>query len=481
LTEVAPGRTRRTLLGKNSAIYGLGALLGMAGSLVLIPFVTRALGPAPYGAFDLFNRTADIVVALGLLGMRQAFIRHYYDQDSDEWRARASSTTLIFALCVAAAAIVLGLLATFLLPNVGRRLGFGPLMGLLLGATAAAQLVFAVSTVFLQVRNEALKFVSAQLGMMLLYVGAVLFALYALGAGVVGVVVANIFASLIVAALCSGYLISKSGFAFDRAVFREMLRFGAPYLPTIALGVVASSADRYVLASQVSLEQLGIYALAARIASAAMTLVSAPLERVWTPFAFEATLLPNARKIIGNAMFAYVFVIAATAAGAAACTPMVFPLLAPANFSAAIGLVPLFCMFEALASSSNATDTGILIAKRTWLKPIVTGVHALAVVSMLALLVPRFGIFGAATAVVLAGVARIVINLWLSNRCYPVDVPKRLLLFTVVWIGGALIMSANFLNVHLQPLMAAAAGAGILLVGAYLVRSHLHVSYHSTL
>lgn len=468
---------RRSLLGRNSFVYAIGSVLGMAGSLVLLPFVTRALGPSAYGALELFNRTADIVVVLALLGMRQAFVRKFYDHNSEDWQARVASTTLIFVLVVGVLALTSGLAIGLLLPEVGRDFGFGPFVWLLLGATIATQLVFQISTVFMQIRHEAVKFVVAQLAMVLLYVASALLALYVFDAGARGVVIAHLLASATVGVICAIYLVSKCGIRFDRPVFASMLAFGIPFLPATALGIVWGSADRYFLLAHVPLEQIGIYSLAAKVSSAAMVLVSTPLGRVWGPFVFEAARDPKAASIIGRAIFAYILVTAIAAAGTAALAPVVLPLLASQSFAAAIFLVPIFCLNDALSSISNVTDSGVLISGKTWLKPLVTGSGAVVSVLMLFVLVPEYGIYGAAAASTLGTLAVVIMSMWISNRCFPVKLPSGRILLTVVWVGAVLVVTANVLHKHVHPLFAAMLCSAVLLAGLFAMRRDLRVSY----
>jgi O-antigen/teichoic acid export membrane protein len=472
-----PRAPRSTLLGRNSAIYGLGSILGMAGSLVLLPFITRALGPAAYGALELFTRTAEIAVVFGLLGMRQAFLRHYFDHDTESGRARASSTTLIFALLVGVVAILAGTVIALAYPSLGAGLGLGASMPMLLGLAVAAQFLFQITTAFLQVRNEAARYVGAQLGVMLLYVAAALYALFVLEAGAVGVAVSHVLASSLMALACAGYLVLKCGFTFDRHIFRDMLRFGLPFIPAVSVGMVMASADRYILVSAVSLEQLGIYSLAMKIATVGMTLVCTPLGKVWGPFVFSASRHEQAPRIIGDAMLAYLLVVAVAGAGIAIVAPVALPIVAPAEFADALLLIPLLCLGQALASAADVADVGILVSKRTWFKPIPRAVGAVVVIAALLLLVPKYGVLGAAVAVAVCQLAHVLTNMAISQHCFPIQLPMRALLGIVAWVGAILVLAVTVLQPLLHPWLACALGCLALLGGLFFQRSRLRVGF----
>ena len=66
-------------LGRHSFVYGVGNAIGIAGGFVLIPLYTHVLTTGEYGTLEMINRTADILMLIMFMGIRQAFIRFYFD------------------------------------------------------------------------------------------------------------------------------------------------------------------------------------------------------------------------------------------------------------------------------------------------------------------------------------------------------------------------------------------------------------------
>ena len=69
----------RSLL-RSSSIYGVGAVLNKALGFFLIPLYTHTLATGQYGLLELLNRVADVLILLVFLGMRQAYIRFFFDR-----------------------------------------------------------------------------------------------------------------------------------------------------------------------------------------------------------------------------------------------------------------------------------------------------------------------------------------------------------------------------------------------------------------
>ena len=85
-------------LAGHSFVYGIGNALGAIGGFILIPLYTHVLSTAEYGILELLNRTADILMLFMLMGVRQAFIRFYFDHDDSEWHKTVVFTTIALIL-----------------------------------------------------------------------------------------------------------------------------------------------------------------------------------------------------------------------------------------------------------------------------------------------------------------------------------------------------------------------------------------------
>ena len=91
---------------KDSAVYGIGAVLSRLVGFVMIPVYTRVLTPSDYGVIETITRVADVfglVMALGIAGSLQRF---YSDAKDDGERRALASTAMVLLSVITAAGIL---------------------------------------------------------------------------------------------------------------------------------------------------------------------------------------------------------------------------------------------------------------------------------------------------------------------------------------------------------------------------------------
>ena len=72
------GKTKS--LGKQSAIYGAGIVLGKLASFIMLPVYTRYLTPADYGVLELLSMTIDVIGMIAGIGIGSAVFKFYADE-----------------------------------------------------------------------------------------------------------------------------------------------------------------------------------------------------------------------------------------------------------------------------------------------------------------------------------------------------------------------------------------------------------------
>src|SRR5215831_4503363 len=84
-------------LAKHSLTYLIASALSGLSSLLLIPLYTHSLSTPEYGAWELLSRLSAGVMLVTSVGIRQAYIRFYFDGKEDElYQRRLSGTLAVF-------------------------------------------------------------------------------------------------------------------------------------------------------------------------------------------------------------------------------------------------------------------------------------------------------------------------------------------------------------------------------------------------
>ena len=252
---------------------------------------------------------------------------------------------------------------------------------------------------------------------------------------------------------------------------RKMVRFGLPYVPTLFFAYIVSNADRFAILYFGALASLGVLSLASKIGEMALMVFTAPVESVWSPFAFRVHAEPDGAQKIGALYTRYTALCVLLALGVSLAAPLAVRLLAEDSYAEASDLVPIVAfgwVFNVLAALS---DIGILIAKKTYLKPRVSGAAAVLALLLQLLLTPRYGIYGAAVATALTQAAILMINRTVASRLYKMGTRQRDFLIIAVMAGVAFLVGHAIIQrvpTVLGTLLGTAAGSAIY-VGAVLL------------
>jgi len=419
-------------LAGHSFVYGVGNALGAVGGFILIPLYTHVLSTGEYGVLELLNRTADILMLFMLMGVRQAFIRFYFDRDDAEWHKTVVFTTI--ALVLASATII--------------SLIFFPFKGLIAdalfkGSASETLFVFVIIWVILnllvtvgmthlQIQMKSVKYVTINFISFIFFITSNIILVYIYRKGIIGILITNIWTSGLIGFTFLFFLIrwTRINLSFDLA--KGLLKFGLPFLPTAAFGFLLMNSDRYILGMVSSLDAVGVYSLSYKIGFLGLGLIMGSFGKAWSPFLFENYNKSEGPALIGR-VFTYYTLISVTAGLLiSVMAPIVIPLISPKSFHSSSKFVPLMCLGSIFYGMTCLADAGILIAKKTGYKAFIFGFCSLIAIGLNFALVPRYGSLGAAIAIAFSFLTLFIVNLYISNKFYVIQIEyKKILLIFI--------------------------------------------------
>jgi O-antigen/teichoic acid export membrane protein len=400
--EEAEDRPGRRLLGKGS-IYTLGTALQLSAAALAIPVITRLLGSTEFGAVALAMAIQLILTGLATLGLPAAILRFYFDHPRTV-DGVATARSLIVSAAVLAAVIVLPILVTGLLwaPALSPDHPGPVLLGVFLALPAS---IVGACLALLRAQERPVPFIVitllASAGAQLLGIAALLIDREPL-AYVVGVAIA-----FMAAAVASLRITETWGSPPpNRSLLGSALRYSIPTIPnTISVSVLAVG-DRIVIQAISGSSAVGKY----QIANAFGTLVVGflvALQNAWLPITFGAS--KNQRWVTLAEIAALVTRLAALGAGVLALLALpVLKLVVPGDYDpehlADVASVAVLASLPVVAFIAQGQV--LLWTKHT--KPLILISPAAAALNLIlvAILLPPFGLIGAACATVLALLAQ---------------------------------------------------------------------------
>jgi O-antigen/teichoic acid export membrane protein len=428
----------RTTLG-----YSMNTLVGPIFTLLLTPLYTRVLGVDNYGVIGVLTPLGVLMFLLGLLGLTSALPVLYFEPQRREqqqrvaasslWVAAIWSTALAGCVYVGAAPITriaVGQLMRADMPDLVRLMAIGLPFGV----------IYSVQTTVLRLRFAVWRANLLALLYILSTAGTNLMFVVFLGWGVKGVISAGVITNVILGV--AGLAIAPQSLAVlpSATLMRLLVRTSVPLIPASLAVWVLTYGDRLFLPRSVPFQQIGLYDIANKLASALALLVE-PFKSAWGPFALSIQLDPNAPRTYSKVLTYYCIVGLGLGLGLSLFAHEALLILATPQFIDAERYIWLLALTSLSSGFTLIVTIGLLIEKKlaqaAWL---VTAAAALNTLLNF-LLIPPLGVLGAAAATALAYMASALLTAIRAQRAhaFPYEWRKVGLTFAVylaLAVGG---------------------------------------------
>lgn len=428
---------------KHATVYSLANLLVQAGGFILLPLYTRCLTPAEFGVLEVLGRLAETVGTVLLFGgFRQALLTFYQQTDQEAERRRVVSSTLgllgftcFFGGSLAIAfAGPLGDTLNTVLQDQAHPIGPGLLRLAVLGILLEPLTLIPLA--LLQARMESGLFVLVTLSQFLMRISLCVVLVAWLGWGVAGVLTAGVLTTALYGFGLSFRELVRSATLPSREQVAALLRFALPFVPGGLCFFVLHHGDRFFLFRYCGGEEVGTYALGYKLALAVNLFSVAPLYMVWSVHMYAVARTAEAPVVFGRALTRILTAFVAVGLGLCIFQDEVVLVLAGRAYlpaSAIIVPVVLACFCQ---SAAALMDAGFYVRHRTGRKLVITASATALMLVLYAVLIPRYGSWGAAMAT-LAGFAFFAAHTWwVTQGIFPVRYEWRRL-------GGVLGLAAG--------------------------------------
>lgn len=413
-------------LTKHSAVYGVGHIVTRVVNFLLLPLYTNRLPADEFGVYAVVYSYLAMMTIVYTYGIDAAFLRFFILND-DEKKRREIFSTAFWAIVIVSA--ILTMLIFFnadinsgLVLTEGGHADLFQMVSLVLLFDALSFLPF----LYLRAEEKSLYFVALKFLNVLVNVGLNVYYIIYLGKGVEGILLANVWASVITFLCLSPILMRHISFIFSWNEFKELLSFGLPYLPSTLAVVVLDLVDRFILERLAGLEVTGIYSAGYKL-GIFMNLFVAAFRFAWHPFFLSTSKEKNAKEIFAKVFTYFTLVTTAIFLVVSLFIDQIvrlnifgFSLFGP-EYWQSTKVVPIILLSYIIYGMYVNFVVGIYLEKKTKYLPLITG--AGAVVNILAnfLLIPYFGMMGAAYATLIAYVVMAASLYLFSQRLYAID------------------------------------------------------------
>lgn len=431
-------------LSSDTFVYGLSNAAGRFLSLFLVPIFTRVFAPAEYGVIDTLTTASAIAAAVLMLGLDTGAYICYFDATEEAHRRSVLFTWLVFEFALVGTSVTVSSLFSI---EISRGLLTDQRYASLVRLTLLTLPFSSCLGIFLQVlkfRFAAVRYGLVSVGFTLANALLSIYLVVVARWGLMGVLWANVLANALFFAI-GLILVSdnlSAGFSWRR--LREMLLLGLPVVPANVAGWVVAYASRYFLLYLISLNEVGLFSVAGKLASL-VALILAAFQTAWGPFSLSIAREEDAKQTYAKVLTYYLTGTSALALGLSLFAREILIVFTRPDYVAAYRIVGLLAFGLVANGVYYIVAVGVNIAKKTAHLSWTTGAAAAITIGANFLLTPRLGMVGAAAAALAGNVASTYLLYRVAQRYYhiPYETGKA---GKIIGLGAIFLLAGVWIN-----------------------------------
>jgi O-antigen/teichoic acid export membrane protein len=403
---------------QGSGLYSIALLAAPLASLIVLPVNTRFLTPADYGTLDLLQQVS-IVVSL-LVGMNLSGSLGFFLAQRTLPAERAAVLGSAFFGSVGLGCIV-AFAGCFFAPLVSRLVFASP------GYAAYLRLVFIsiplvfaleVCSSWLRVEDRSVAYVGSAVFRMAVSVAGTIIGLAVLHMGVWGVLSASLAAMFATGLPLAVYAFRIYPAAFEFPLLLRLAKFSLPLgLSGVALFVVHFG-DRFLLPHYRPMSDLGVYSVAYKIGML-ISLVYFSFHSYWSAQVYHIARRDDAALIIARTFSYLMLVLTLCGMSLVVGSHPALRILTRPAYAGAAPLVPIIVLAYYVRGIGDFFRCLFLVKGRPGYDAACNWIGSGACIVAYFTLIPRWGIWGAAIATLIAFTLIGVLSVFWSYRIHP--------------------------------------------------------------
>lgn len=405
--------------GRDFIIYGISSTISSLIGIVLIPLYTRYFTVDEFGAQDLILVIVIFTATIGMMQLESAVGRYFFAEKIEAQRNRMISTAFWSILSFS---MFLFLFFVLFSSNISSLL-FGNTTYKYVLMVAALKIpvsnLNALFTVIMRFKKKAVHYLIFQATKVVLTIGVSVLLIAYYKTGIIGAFIGMLSGWLIAALGMGYYLRSHLKPIWCKTTFRKMMRYSLPLLPSVTGNKANSYMSRFVLLGYLSVTEIGIFAVALRVASI-FHIIGAAFRMTWPPFfwdTFENN--PNHRSIFSRLHQHITIIVVSLVIIVTLFSDEIISVFATEEYFYAAKLVGFLTLSAAITSIiEKITGLGPGITKKTEYNTIIFFVGIAVNIGLLFLLVPSIGLMGVPISLLLSTLARLTISWFNSEKLY---------------------------------------------------------------
>jgi O-antigen/teichoic acid export membrane protein len=435
-------------LGAESVIYGISGTIAKSIGIFLIPIYTRIFSPSDYGIIALITTLMGLIGMFIALGLDNSSARWFYDTDLKDDRKYTISSWFWCQLITGS--VITGGVVLFS-PIIARTLLGSEKYTILIVFAVVATTLETFSRVlsnWLRYQRRAWSTTIFSTASALGTIALIILFVIVFRRGLFGIYSAKLIAIIISAVAAASMLrswIRPAFFSWNR--LKEMLVYGLPLVPAAIASWITLSSDRFILQLFHNTSEVGLYSVAATLASGVALIIGA-FQKAWGPFAFSIYKEKESVEVYSEVLTLFAFLSCFLGTAVSLFTPLLLSIFTTPDYFGSASCVP-FLVFSYIAiGATYILGIGSSIVKRS--KPIAIGILLGSSINLVLnfILIPAYGKEGAAVATLISYIAVLFYRYPVSQSDY--RIPYRIWVTVICFCFSWLLILIDHLFISAQ-------------------------------
>jgi O-antigen/teichoic acid export membrane protein len=397
-------QNENVIFGRHIGYVFVSNLLLVVLGFIRLPLLTKGLGPSGYGSWALITITVSFMVPFALLAFESSLVRFLAAEKNI--RVLGSQFFSVFGVVIVSGSFFSLIIMPFsdlIAANIFKApevAGYIRLAAWIILFEALFRILLTYFRMRMQMGRYTILLLSYHISQ-ILAISLALLGGYGLKGVIVGVILSTILMILIMT-IAVGWQI---GFYVPRFLeVKRYLKWGVPLTPNAAIVWIIESSDRYMLGFMRTPAEVGVYSVAYSVANFAYYFLS-PLNTVLYPKiikSYDEGHFGKTRLYLENSVKYLMLIIIPVGAVLSILSKPLLEILTTSSYGGSVRIIPIlicsvmaFCLYQVFIYIVHLTN-------KTYLTLRILLVSAIINILLNLLLIPHYGILGAALATLAA-------------------------------------------------------------------------------
>lgn len=234
---------------------------------------------------------------------------------------------------------------------------------------------------------------------------------------------------------------------FDNHLQKRMLKYSLPLIPNaLAIWILALS-DRYIILFFCDADQVGLYGVAARFATA-VSLVANGIYMSYTTYAYDKKGEKNDKAYYSKILNAFVLAILMICLTVSVWAKEILAIMASSQYADTVYMIPPLLFSQLFYGINTLVGYAITFEKKSYYILATTTAGAALNVVLNVIFVPQYGALAASYTTLMSYMLMAGVTYYFAQKTYPVDYDTKKIVFlactalavSCIFVDGAIII-----------------------------------------